>query len=61
MAGAVFTVNVAALVVAVLHVLVKIARYWLLLCEADEVNDRLVLVAPPMLFQSDPPLVLTCH
>jgi hypothetical protein len=59
--GDVFTVRVAGLVVAVLHILVKSARYWLPLCPADVVNERLVLVAPPILFQSDPPLVLICH
>ena len=60
-AGATFTVNAAGLVVAVLHMLLNTARYWLPLCDADVENDRLRLVAPPMLFQSDPPLVLTSH
>ena len=54
------TVNVAALEVAVPAIFVHTARYCLLLSAVEVVNDKGLLVAPPMLFQAVP-LVLTCH
>jgi len=59
--GAVLTVNIAAVVVAVPHELVKTARYLLPFCEAAAVKVNVVLVAPETLEKVLPPLVLTCH
>src|SRR6185503_19831889 len=53
------TVNVAALEVAVPAIFVHTARYCLLLSAVVVVNDNVLLVAPPILFQV--PLVFTCH
>jgi len=59
--GPVFTVNVAAVVVAPPHVLVNTARYWFPFCAALVVKLSVVDVAPIMLLNVAPPLVLTCH
>ena len=60
MEGIALTVNTAALEVAVPAIFVHTARYCLLLSAVEVVNDKGLLVAPPMLFQAVP-LVLTCH
>ena len=57
--GMELTVNVAVLEVAVPAMLVHTARYCLLLSAVEVVNDNVLLVAPPILFQV--PLVFTCH
>src|SRR5689334_7386541 len=54
-------VRVAAEVVTVLHVLLNTALYLLPSYEALAVKLSVVEVAPSMLFQSDPLLVLSCH
>ena len=59
--GAVFTVSVAAVVVAVPAALVNTARYWLPLSAAVAVNMSVVLVAPEIGANDPPPLVLTSH
>ena len=57
--GIELTVNVAAFDVAVPAIFVHTARYCLLLSAVVVVNDNVLLVAPPILFQD--PLVFTCH
>ena len=59
--GPVFTVNVAAVVVAAPHVSVNTARYWFPFWPALVVKLNVVDVAPVMLLNVVPPLVLTCH
>ena len=59
--GPVFTVNVAAVVVAPPHVSVNTARYWFPFWPALVVKLSVVDVAPVMLLNVVPPLVLTCH
>ena len=59
--GPVFTVNVAAVVVAPPHVSVNTARYWFPFSPAVVVKLSVVDVAPVMLLNVVPPLVLTCH
>ena len=59
--GPVFTVNVAAVVVAPPHVLVNTARYWFPFWPALVVKLSVVDVAPVMLLNVVPPLVLICH
>src|SRR5271155_1924337 len=59
--GPVFTVNVAAVVVAPPHVLVNTARYWFPVWLALVVKLSVVDVAPVMLLNVVPPFVLTCH
>ena len=59
-AGTMLTVNVAVLEVAVPAMLVHTARYCLLLSAAVVVNDKMLVVAPVMLFQLVP-LVLSSH
>ena len=58
--GIALTVNTAALEVAVPAMLVHTARYCLLLSAVVVVNDKVLLVAPVMLFQ-DVPFVFSCH
>ena len=58
--GIVLTVNVAELEVAVPAMFVHTARYWLLLSGVVVVNDKMLVVAPVMLFQFVP-FVLSCH
>src|SRR5204863_1517113 len=60
-AGAVFTVSVATLLVALPHVLVKTARYFLVLSAAVAVKLRVVEVALGIGFQMVPPSVETSH
>lgn len=60
-AGAVLTVNVAAVVVAVLHELANTARYLLPSCDAFVVKESVAEVAPGMSLKLEPPSVLTCH
>jgi hypothetical protein len=55
------TVNVAALEFTVPPMFVHTARYSLLLSAVVVVNDSGLAVAPVMLFQLVPLLVLTCH
>jgi len=57
--GIALTVNTAALEIAVPAMFVHTARYCLLLSAVIVVNDKVLLVAPPILFQV--PLVFTCH
>ena len=60
--GTVLTVSVAAVLVAVPRLLVKTARYWLpFWVVVTLVRVSAVLVAPEMLANVLPPLVLTCH
>ena len=60
--GGALTVRMAALLVALPAVLVKTARYWFPLCDAVTPGMvRGLAVAPVMLDQVEPPLVLTCH
>ena len=59
-AGIGLTINVAALEVALAAMLVHTARYCLLLSAAVVVNDKMLVVAPVMLFQLVP-LVLSSH
>ena len=59
--GPVFTVNVAAVVVAPPHGSVNTARYWFPFSPAVVVKLSVVDVAPVMLLNVVPPLVLTCH
>jgi hypothetical protein len=60
-AGGTFTVRMAAVVVAVLHVLVNTARYCLPLSAPAAMKLRVVEVAPGMSLKVPPPFVLTCH
>src|SRR5687767_5492235 len=60
-AGGTSTVSVAAVVVAVLHVFVKTARYCLPLSAVTAVKLEEVLVAPPMSLKFSPPSIDTCH
>jgi hypothetical protein len=60
-AGEVFTVRVAAVVVSVPQVAVKTARYWLPFCPAAAVKVSVVDMAPGTSPNVAPPLVLTCH
>ena len=55
------TVRIAADVGSLPQSVVKTARYLFPLCDAEAVKLRVVPVAPSMLFQSDPLLVLSCH
>src|SRR5215469_10124273 len=56
------TVRVAAVVVALPALLVKMASYSLLLMAVVTLDSvSVVLVAPLMVFQLEPPLVLTSH
>ena len=57
--GIELTVNVAALEFTDPAMLVHTARYCLLLSAVVVVNDKVLLVAPPILFQV--PLAFTCH
>jgi hypothetical protein len=59
--GPVFTINVAAVVVAPPHVLLNTARYRFPFWPALVVKLSVVDVAPVMLLNVVPPLVLTCH
>jgi hypothetical protein len=59
-AGAVFTVNVAAVVVAEPTLLVNTARYWLPFCAPAAAKDNVVEVAPEI-FVNVTPSVLCCH
>src|SRR2546427_13263485 len=59
--GAVFTVSVAAVVVAVPAELVNTARYRYPFWDEAVVKLRVVEVAPEMLLNVPPPFVLTCH
>ena len=59
--GAVFTVSVAAVVVAVPAELVNTARYWFPFCDEAVVKLRVVAVAPETLLKFAPPSVFTCH
>jgi hypothetical protein len=59
--GGEHVVSVAALVVAVPQALVKTARYWLPFCDEFVAKVNVVLVAPGILLNDAPPLVLTCH
>jgi hypothetical protein len=59
-AGAELTVNVAAVVFAELTLLVNTARYWLPVCAAAAVNERVVDVAPEI-FVKVTPSVLCCQ
>jgi hypothetical protein len=60
-AGAVLTVRVAAVVVALPSVFVNTARYLFPFCERVVVNVSVVDVAPATLLNVVPPSVLTCH
>ena len=61
--GAVFTVSVAAVVVAVPAELVNTARYRYPFCDEAVVKPRMVEVAPApeTLLKFAPPSVFTCH
>src|SRR5256712_222899 len=61
--GAVFTVSVAAVVVAIPAELVNTARYWYPFCDKAVVKLRVVEVAPApeTLLKFAPPSTLTCH
>src|SRR3989442_13591639 len=61
--GAVFTVSVAAVVVAVPAEFVNTARYRYPFCDEAVVKPRMVEVAPApeTLLKFAPPSVLTCH
>ena len=63
MLDGVVTVKVAALLFTVLgQVLLTITRYWLpFIAEVTAVKARVLLVAPLILVQVPPLLVLTCH
>jgi len=62
MTGTVWTVSVAALDVAAPTVFVKTGRYsYPLSARVETATRRVVLVAPPMLVQLEPPLVESCH
>ena len=56
-----FTVNTAALVVAVPHVLLKTARYWFPFWEELVAKLSVPVVAPGMSVNEAPPLIETCH
>ena len=60
-AGALLTTNVAADEVAVPTLLVNTARYSSPDCVAVAVNEYVVDVAPEILVNEEPPLVLLCH
>jgi hypothetical protein len=60
-AGAVFTVRVAALKLALPATFVKTARYRLPFWVEDVVKDNVVEVASAILLKVAPPSVLTCH
>jgi hypothetical protein len=59
--GIALTVNVAALELALPAIFVHTARYCFPLSPTAVVNDKVLLVAPPILLQLEPPFVLTCH
>ena len=56
-----FTVNTAALVVAVPHVLLKTARYRFPFCEVSVAKVNVPLVAPGISVNEAPPFIETCH
>ena len=60
-AGAVFTVSVAVMVVALPDAFVKTARYWLPFIAAVVVAKPSVGEVAPARFVKGPPLELTCH
>src|SRR5687767_8288772 len=59
--GAAPSGSVAAVVAAVLHTLVKTARYCLPLSAATVVKLYVVFVAPPISLKFNPPSVESCH
>src|SRR2546426_1010752 len=59
--GAVFTVSVAAVVVAVPAGLVNTARYWFPFCDEAVVKLRVAEVAPGRMLKDAPLFALTCH
>ena len=56
-----FTVSVAAVVVAVPAAFVNTTRYWFPFCDKVVVKLSVVEVAPETLLNVTPPSVLTCH
>ena len=60
-AGAKFTVNVAAVVVAVPVESVNTAWYLLPFCAAVTAVSVSVVEVAPLIFVNAPPLTLTCH
>src|SRR6266478_4663956 len=61
MVAEVFTVSVAAVVVAGPAEFVNTARYWFPVCDKAVVKLRVVEVAPETLLNVTPPSALTCH
>src|SRR5258707_13170935 len=59
--GALFTVSVAAVVVAVPAEFVNTARYWFPFCDNAVVKLNVVEVAPETLLNVPLPAVLICH